>query len=102
MLFIILYVIIVKGAGLAIMTRKSLKIKTRTPFKADAFENVQATITCSGFNVRLAAIYCLHPKKKSGVSSNELFEEFAVFIDSLGGQCGHLLVLGDFNRHWAP
>ena len=86
-----------RGGGIAIITRSSLKVKTHAPYKTKSFENLQATVTCSGTSVRISVIYCLHPnKKKNNVTSNDFFVEFAAFIDSLACQNGHLLLLGDF------
>ena len=90
-----------KGGGVAILSKKCLKIKTHVPYKAKSFENFQATVTCSGTTIRLAVIYRLHPQlKKNGVRNLDFFEEFGSFIDTLASQTGHLILLGDFNIHW--
>ena len=66
-----------------------------------SFENYQLTFISGGINVRVAIIYRLHPTKKNGLKAADFFKEFSGFVDSLSTNSGHLLILGDFNKHWA-
>ena len=53
-----------------------------------------------GISVRVAIIYRLHPTKKNGLKAADFFKEVTGFVDPLATNSGHLLILGDFNKHW--
>ncbi|GFR76773.1 ATP-dependent DNA helicase [Elysia marginata] len=88
-----------EGGGIALFYKTAIKIvkedKTR---QSDSFEQLTVKIKTSKSYLTCVCVYRLRPKKKHGITWDQFFNDFPMFLESLNKE-KELLITGDFNLH---
>ncbi|GFS00750.1 ATP-dependent DNA helicase [Elysia marginata] len=89
-----------EGGGIALFYKTAIKfVKEDKTRYSDSFEQLTVKIKTSKSYLTCVCVYRLHPKRKHGITWDQFFNDFPMFLESLNKE-KELLITVDFNLHF--
>ena len=90
---------ILRGGGLAVLSRLELTTRTHTGAPYASFEYMDLIFTSEGMSLRVISIYRPPPSAKNMLSFNQFLSEFSDLVERLCTSQNKIIITGDFNIH---